>query len=80
MRKRRSEGDDGRVIASMNVEGMPWHSPRTESPQEGEKIELTKAEKRAMLWGVLKASFLVLGIFALCFALFILFCDYIWLR
>ena len=29
------EGDDGRTIANMNIEGMPWYAPEKEdSPQE----------------------------------------------
>ena len=32
------EGDDGRTIADMNVEGMPWYSPqRSHSAAAGER-------------------------------------------
>lgn len=44
-KKKRYDDDDGRVIAKMNVEGMPWYSPghtRTLSEQEREDEEDTK--------------------------------------
>ena len=71
--------DDGRTIANMNVEGMPWYMDPAQKTQ-GEKVRLSKTEARAAMWGALKATLLVVGIFAGAFALFILFCDNIWFR
>lgn len=73
------EEDDGRTIANMNVDGMPWYM-RPEQKTQGEKVRLSKAEARAAMWGALKATLLVVAIFAGAFALFILFCDNIWFK
>ncbi len=78
-RDKREFEDDGRVIADMNVEGMPWHRPeQTFAPTSETKIQLTPEESRAAMWGALKAALLVAAIFGLAFFLFILFCDKIW--
>lgn len=80
------EGDDGRTIASMNVEGMPWYSPEThlsgaekEGKQKGQ-ASLTKEETRYYTWGAVKAALLVTGIMCAGIALFILFCVTVWFR
>lgn len=88
MGKKRSElpeGDDGRTIVDMNVEGMPWyHKPLSDMvPQgaaKGPKDEMTREEQRAFMWGALKASLLVALVFIGVFFLFILFCDKIWFQ
>ena len=80
------EGDDGRTIADMNVEGMPWYSPkknvtREESKaQEGREEILTKQESRYYTWGALKAALLVVGVMCIGLVLFVLFCLHIWFR
>lgn len=73
--------DDGRVIAKMNVDGMPWYSKNVSSQTESteEPIELTKKEKRAMIRGVLAAALTVGLVFIAVFAIFILFCLKVWL-
>ena len=76
---RRFEDDDGRTIADMNVDGMPWYMDKARKTQ-GEKVRLSKPEARAAMWGALKATLLVTGIFAGAFALFILFCDQVWFK
>ena len=52
------EDDDGRTIAKMDVDGMPWYLERARRNQDPDKqpIELSKAERWAMLKGVLAAS------------------------
>lgn len=76
--------DDGRVIANMNVEGMPWHQdiPSTDSQKEGSEplLELTRKEKAALMRGVLGAALLVALIFIAAFGLFILFCVFVWFK
>lgn len=91
-RKKTYDDDDGRTIANMNVEGMPWYqSPVREKPEtsgqknggssEKEKpLELTKEESRAMYWGMIKAALLICGIFILAALIFILFCIFVWLK
>ena len=81
-KKNRPADDDGRVIAPMNVEGMPWYAPQ--APREGEgggtPEPLTGAEKRAFVFGVLKAVGLVMLAFVGVYLLFLLFCTEIWFK
>lgn len=72
MKKRKQyDDDDGKVIANMNVEGMPWYvdrgAPQAQQP-EGEPYRLNWKEKLAYLWGTLSASLLVALIYGLVFA------------
>lgn len=79
------EGDDGRTIVNMNVEGMPWYQKPSPDAQTGEEdasgtrsehpYQMTKEESRMYMWGALKAALLVAAIFAVVFFLFILFLD-----
>ena len=68
--------DDGRTIADMNVDGMPWYEPKRQD--NAEKIELTPSEQRALIGSALKAALLVAAIFGLVYFLFILFCTHVW--
>ena len=68
--------DDGRTIADMNVDGMPWYEPKRQD--NAEKIELTSSEQRALIGSALKAALLVAAIFGLVYFLFILFCTHVW--
>jgi len=80
-RKRKTyDDDDGRVIANMNVDGMPWYVDAARKKQErsGEEPELTREERNAMIWGTLKAGLLTAGVFVLGALIFILFCLYVW--
>lgn len=81
--KRKYDDDDGRVIVPMDVDGMPgfYKRPKTddeEAPQQ--KMDLTKEEGRAITGGVLKAAFLILAVYGVVFALFILFCQFVWFK
>lgn len=80
--KKTFEGDDGRVVAKMNVDGMPWYmrAERKKVPEDNDLSDLTKGETRAIVWGSLKAALLIGGIFMAVFALFILFCVFVWFR
>lgn len=86
MKKKKKEKfvDDGRVIAKMNVDGMPWHldikDQGNTSNIEQEKEPLTGKEKRAMMWGVMQAAMLIAGIFLLVFGGFIAFCVFVWFK
>ena len=67
-RKKKYDDDDGRVIAPMNVDGMPWYNPgHTENVSEGEGEEdekpewyvedkPTKEENRAIFFGAMRAG------------------------
>lgn len=75
------EDDDMRVIAPMNVEGMPGYVPRAkEGTPTGPLSELDPVQAKEYRGAVLKAALLVGSVFAVACALFILFCVYIWFR
>ena len=87
--KKLYDDDDGRVISSMNVDGMPWYNEKEKQEKQHEKntyqrtadeLDLTPKEKRAMMGGVFAAALLVAGVFALAGFLFILFCVFVWLK
>ena len=74
--------DDGRVIAPMNVEGMPWYVQKRQPRAAGDSSpipeKMTRRESAAFASGVLKAALLVTFAFVGVFFLFILFCIYVW--
>ena len=80
------EGDDGRTIADMNVEGMPWYMPgetlsREERRQRNRsEPAMTKRESRYYTWGAIKAALLVVGVLCAGIVLFVLFCVKVWFR
>ena len=85
-RKKKDFEDDGRVIANMNVDGMPWYnsykSPDNGDAEENAK-ELKKLDKKGtfhLILGVLGAAFTVTAVFAIGYFLFILFCQFVWFR
>ena len=81
-RKRKQyEDDDGRVIANMNVDGMPWFlsdALKNKGKTGSDMSDLTKEESRELVKGAVKAGLLIAGIFVLAALLFILFCIYVW--
>lgn len=87
-RKKEEWVDDGRVIANMNVPGMPDVFYRRnkrrkfdefgETAAKPEPTKLTRQEKRAISGGVGLAFIAALIGFGLLFALFQLFCSKIW--
>ncbi len=76
--------DDGRTVAPMNVDGMPWFVNETDIPPtpnengDREPVKLTRREMGLMIGGVLLAVLAVGGIFLLVYFLFILFCTNVW--
>ena len=77
------DDDDGRVIASMNVDGMPWYQrserfDKHRREQASDFSDLTKEETREIVKGALKASLMIACVFILAMFLFILFCLYVW--
>jgi len=73
--------DDGHVIADMNVEGMPWYRKNAkETKTKQPPLDLTPAETRAAIRGMLKAAMLIAGAFIGAFLIFILFCVFVWGR
>ena len=91
-KNRLPEGDDGRTIVSMNVDGMPWYTPGQEARKTPESEEesparpvgkaalLTREETRYYTFGALKAALAVVGVICLGIILFVLFCQYVWFQ
>ena len=78
-KNRYSEEDDGRVIAPMNVEGMPWYAPKPKTPKSSAPQEApTKEEMRAYRFAALKAGLLIAGVYGLGAFLSILFLVKLW--
>lgn len=81
--------DDGRVIANMDIDGMPgnFYRPkrRRQSDEFGkvahkpEPVELTRTERRAITRGVILAFLAVLFVFSGLITLVALFCSKVWL-
>ena len=80
MAKQQEFEDDGRTIADMNVDGMPWYRPDRKDAASGNDASggFTREEKRAYLAGALKAGLLIAAVFAGVYFLFILFCTNVW--
>ena len=78
-RPRLPEGDDGKTIANMDVEGMPWYLEKRTPAQPG-KEPLTPEQLRAYRWAAVKAGLAVALVFGAVFALFIAFCDFVWFK
>lgn len=83
------EDDDGRVICSMDVEGMPWHDRRARRDKKAaaEQVhapppaeEMTHSEARRFTLNAVLAALLVALVFSLAWVLFTLFCTQVWLR
>ena len=74
------EGDDGRTIVDMNVDGMPWFRKREGAAQPRGDSDLSPDQWRLYLWAAVRAALAVALIFGAVFALFIAFCDFVWFR
>lgn len=84
-RKRKPDPeDDGRVIANMDVEGMPWYRGLCQSerppvsPDEKPPELMTRGEKAAMIRGVVGAALAVAAVFGVGYLLLILLCLRLW--
>jgi hypothetical protein len=82
--------DDGRVIANMNIDGMPRSTiKRTAFDEFGkvkdkkenkENTKLSKSERRSIILGVITSYALFALVVFGAFALFILFCINVWFK
>ena len=82
-KKREPFVDDGRTVADMNVDGMPWYDGKTEeikkmSGSDSKLPELDRQGNLALMWGVISAALLIGAVFATAMFLFILFCVKVW--
>ena len=73
------EGDDGKTIANMDVEGMPWFLQRKNQTDPGRE-PLSPEQLRQYRFAAVKAGLLVALVFGVVFGLFIAFCDFVWFK
>jgi hypothetical protein len=79
------DDDDGRVICSMDVDGMRRHerSNRRElfvPPQAPSSGQMTRSEARRYAWYAVQAGLLVALVFSAVWVLLTLFCTLVWFR
>jgi len=79
------DDDDGRVISSMDVEGMRWHDKTVrrreiETRRVAQGEQMTRSEAWRYTWYAVLAGLLIVAVFAVTWVLFILFCTEIWFR
>lgn len=74
--------DDNRTIANMNVEGMPWYMGKDGYKRQNQmqELDITKEERRAMIFGAMAMMVPVLIVIVLAFFGVFLFLDIFWLR
>lgn len=76
MSKKRDFYDDGRTIADMNIEGMPFYDDKLQhqkrrEPDERQKPELSKKEIRQVAFSGMLAGLMIASIFVILAAIFI---------
>lgn len=81
------DDDDGRVIAEMNVEGMPWHDRSLRREKRAERRankpkgeSLTKSEARRFTWYAVLAGLTIVLVFSVVWVLFTLFLTQVLFR
>ena len=84
---RQYDDDDGRVIASMDVDGMPWSNSRPGRKRAGASNEqedspkpppMSRRETLQMICSALLAGLLIALLFVGAAFVFILFCIHVW--
>lgn len=73
------EGDDGKTIANMDVDGMPWFLEKKNQAMPGREA-LSPEQLRQYRFAAVKAGLLVALVFGAAFGLFIAFCDFVWFK
>jgi len=77
------DDDDGRVVCSMDVEGMRWHDKRVRREQKAMRtaaVQMTRSEMRRYNWYSILAGLSIVGVFSVVWVLFVLFCTQIWFK
>lgn len=82
--KHQFDDDDGRTIVDMNVDGMPWYDRRQRFGRQSDReispsqpspygTGMTDREFNLYAWGAIKAGLLIALVFAVTWAVVILF-------
>lgn len=75
-----AQEEDRRTIAPMNVEGMPWYTPKEPSPKNPNAEPLTGKNLRRYSFYAVLAGLCITAVFGLLGAAFIWFCTNVWFR
>ncbi len=85
--KKEAFEDDGRTVANMNVEGMPWYSeakPLFDKPDYEERSsaldEMNHHETLKLIVNAVLAALAIGGVFLGAVYLFLLFCVQVWFK
>lgn len=81
MKKNKIKDDDGRTIAPMNVEGMPWFvkNEHRDARAKINSLNVSRKERLAMIKGALTVILPLAFAFIALFFLAFLFIKYVWL-
>jgi len=77
-KRRQYDDDDGRTIANMNVDGMPWYDGRSEGDNSPPREQLSVRQRASALLGVLAAVLLIAAVFGVVYFVAILLMTVIW--
>lgn len=79
-RTKPNKEEEDRVVADMNVEGMPWHLPGKPLYEKSKEpaTELDKKELRRITFSATLGGLLIGAIFLIVFFIFIIFSIHIW--
>lgn len=79
MAKKIHSDDDGRVIAPMNVAGMPWYQDHPpEGPQRAQMERLTRGQTARVVWNATLAGLVVALVFAAALIGLVLLLLWVW--
>lgn len=79
MAKKQYPDDDGRVIAPMNVEGMPWHQDHDpDAPGREQKEQLTRRQTLRVIGSATLAGLFVVLIFSAGLVALVAFLLWVW--
>lgn len=84
-RRKQYDDDDGRVIASMDVEGIRGfdRKPRIEKPATRSRAygsQMSRTESRLYTWYSLIAASIIVFVFSATWVIFTWFCINVWFR
>jgi len=84
------DDDDGRVIADMNVPGMPWYDRNIRREKRSRRIErvkhtftgdgMTNSQARRFTFHAVLAGLAIALVYAIVMILFTLFATQVWFR
>lgn len=76
---KRKREEDQRVVANMNIEGMPWYRKHSNLPDSKELLFMNKKERKAAILGGMMTIMPVVFAYILMLSLMVLFLTYVWL-